>query len=59
MKKIREKRIESLNKQIDKHQDKIEIEKGRLDTTKDYWRKEIEDKFLKQIEEDEEDLEKW
>ena len=59
MKKVREKRIESLNRQIDKHEEKIEIEKGRLDTTKDYWRKEIEDKFLKQIEEDEEDLEKW
>ena len=57
MKKIREKRIKSLKKQVDKHEDKIKHEKGRLDTTKDYWRKEIDEKFLKQIEEDEEYLE--
>ena len=53
MKKTREKRIKSLKKQVDKHEEKIEKEKGRLDTTKDYWKKEIDEKFLKQIEEDE------
>ena len=52
MKKIRMKRITSIREQIDKHEDKIQKEKGRLDTTKDYWRKEIDEKFLKQIEED-------
>jgi len=57
MKKAREKRIESIKKQIGKHEEKIKKEKGRLDTTKDYWKKEIDDKFLKQIEEDEEYLE--
>jgi len=53
MRKVREKRICSIQKQIDKHEDKIKNESGRLDTTKDYWRKEIDEKFLKQIEEDE------
>ncbi len=53
MKKTRENRIKSLKKQVDKHKEKIEKEKGRLDTTKDYWKKEIDEKFLKQIEEDE------
>jgi len=57
MKKLREKRIKSLQKQIDKHEEKIQKEKGRLDTTKDYWKKEIDEKFLKQIEEDEDYLE--
>jgi len=57
MKKIREKRIKSIKEQIDKHQEKIQKEKGRLDTTKDYWKKEIDEKFLKQIEEDENYLE--
>ena len=57
MKQVREKRIKSIKKQIDKHEGYIEKEKGRLDTTKDYWRKEIDDKFLKQIEEDEDFLE--
>lgn len=57
MKKIREKRIKSFQKQIDKHEEKIQKEKGRLDTTKDYWKKEIDEKFLKQIEEDENYLE--
>jgi len=57
MKKICEKRVKSIQKQIDKHEEKIQKEKGRLDTTKDYWRKEIDDKFLKQIEEDEDYLE--
>jgi len=58
MKKVREKRIHSVQKQIDKHEKKIEKETGKLDTTKDYWRKEIDEKFLKQIEEDEDYLEK-
>ncbi|GEM_PF-1870048 len=57
MKKIREKRIEAVKKQVESHEDKIEHEKGRKDTTKDYWKKEIDEKFLKQIEEDEEYLE--
>jgi hypothetical protein len=54
MKKVREKRIISLKDQIEKHEDKIKTEKGRKDTTKDYWRKEIDKKFLKQLKEDEE-----
>jgi len=57
MKKIRKKRIKGVQKQINKHEEKIQKEKGRKDTTKDYWKKEIDDKFLKQIEEDEEYLE--
>lgn len=56
MRKVRKKRIKSLKKQVNKHEEKIKEEKGRLDTTKNYWRKEIDDKFLKQIEEDEEYL---
>ncbi len=57
MKKLRKKRIKSLQKQVNKHKEKIKGEKGRKDTTKDYWRKEIDEKFLKQIEEDENYLE--
>lgn len=57
MKKIREKRVKSVGKQIDKHEDKIKHEKGRKDTTQDYWKKEIDEKFLPQIEEDEKYLE--
>ena len=57
MRKLREKRIKSIQKQIDEHEEKIEKEKGRKDTTKDYWRKEIDEKFLKQIEKDEDYLE--
>ena len=57
MRKVREKRISSIKKQIGKHEGKIKKEKGRFDTTKDYWKKEIDDKFLKQIEEDEDYLE--
>jgi len=57
MKKVRKKRIRSTEKQIDKHKDMIEHEKGRKDTTKDYWKKEIDEKFLKKIEEDEDYLE--
>jgi len=57
MKKLRKKRIESVQKQIDEHEEKIEKGKGRLDTTKDYWKKEIDEKFLKQMDEDEDYLE--
>lgn len=57
MRKLREKRIKSIQKQIEEHEEKIQKEKGRLDTTKDYWKKEIDDKFLRKIEEDEEYLE--
>jgi len=53
MKKLRKKRIESVGEQIDKHEEKIEFEKGRKDTTKDYWKKEIDEKFTKQVEKDE------
>jgi len=58
MRKIREKRIKSTEKQIYKHKYKIETEKGRKDTTKDYWQKEIDEKFIKQLEKDEEYLNK-
>ena len=57
MKKIREKRIIGVEKQIDKHEDMIEHEEPVKDTTKDYWKGEIEKKFSKQKEEDEEYLE--
>lgn len=57
MKKVRMKRIKSVQKQVEKHEQKIAEEPGRLDTTKDYWRKEIDEKFLKQIEKDENYLE--
>jgi len=57
MKKVRKKRIKSVGKQIDGHEEKIEHEKGRKDTTRNYWQKEIKDKFSPQIEEDEEYLE--
>jgi len=56
MRKVREKRIKSIKGQIEKHTDKIINEIGKLDTTKDYWKKEIDENFLKQIEEDEEYL---
>ena len=57
MKEVRKKRIKSLKKQVEKHEEKIIKEKGRLDTTKNYWKKEIDEKFLKQIDEDEKYLE--
>jgi hypothetical protein len=57
MKKIREKKIKSLQGQIDKHEEKIRSEEGKLDTTKDYWKEEIERKFKKQKEEAEKYLE--
>lgn len=43
----------AVKKQIKKHKDKIKTERGRKDTTKDYWQKEIDEKFLKQLENDE------
>lgn len=57
MKKLREKRIESIESQIEEHKDKIQNEPGRKDTTKDYWKKEIDEKFMKQIKKDREFLE--
>ena len=57
MKKLRKKRITSVKENIEEHEEKIQKEKGRKDTTKDYWRKEIDEKFLKQVDEDEEYLE--
>ena len=56
MKKLRKKRISSVKERIGEHEEKIQKEKGRKDTTKDYWRKEIDEKFLKQIDDDEEYL---
>jgi len=52
MKKIRKKRIDSVDKQIEKHKDKIQNEEGIKDTTKDYWKKEIDEKFLKRLKKD-------
>ena len=57
MKRLREKRVKSVSKQIDEHEDKIEYEKPIKDTTKDYWKKEIDKKFSKQKNEDREYLE--
>ena len=57
MKKLRKNRIKSIKKKVDEHEEKIKKEKGRFDTTKDYWKKEIDEKFLKQIKEDEDYLE--
>ena len=57
MKKARKKRIKGIRKQVEKHEEKIEKEKGRKDTTREYWGKEIKEKFGKKIEEDEEYLE--
>jgi len=57
MKKIRKKRKKAVQKQIDSHEEKIQTEKPIKDTTKDYWKKEIDEKFLKQIDKDEEYLE--
>ncbi len=47
-KKRLEKALESLEKQKDRHKEKIATEKGRKDTTKDYWKKELE-KFEREI----------
>jgi len=57
MKKIREKRITGVGKQIEKHEDMIEHEKPIKDTTPEYWKKEVKEKFSKQKDEDEEYLE--
>ncbi|MBI2628487.1 hypothetical protein HYW74_00195 [Candidatus Pacearchaeota archaeon] len=57
MKRIREKRIESIDRQIASHKKKIETEKPNKDTTIKYWEDEIEKKFKKIKEEDEEYLE--
>lgn len=35
------KQIEGLEKQAEKHKEKIRTEEGKRDTTFDYWRKEI------------------
>ncbi|MCX6750018.1 MAG: hypothetical protein NTZ83_01015 [Candidatus Pacearchaeota archaeon] len=53
MKKVRKKRIKSVDKQIEEHEEKIEKGEVRKDTTINYWEKEINEKFLKQKEEDE------
>jgi len=57
MKKIREKRIIAIDKQIFSHEEKIETENPSKDTTIDYWRREIEGKFKKIKKDDEEYLE--
>jgi hypothetical protein len=57
MRKIREKRIEAIDKQISSHEEKIRTEKPPKDTTIDYWKNEIEKKFKKIKKEDEEYLE--
>ena len=57
MRKIREKRIESIDRQISSHEEKIKTEKPKKDTTIDYWKNEIEKKFKKIREEDEKYLE--
>lgn len=44
------KEIESLEKQIQKHVNKLRTEIGLKDTTPGYWKKEIELKFKKRIE---------
>ena len=53
MKSVRKKRIKSIGKQVGKHKKRIENERGRKDTTKAYWKNEINKKFLPQIKEDE------
>jgi peptidoglycan hydrolase CwlO-like protein len=40
-KKRLEKQIKGIQEQIEKHERKLKGEKGRKDTTKDYWKKEI------------------
>jgi len=57
MRKAKKKRIKGVQKQIDNHEEKIQKEKGRKDTTASYWRKEIEEKFKKIKEEDKKYLE--
>jgi capsule polysaccharide export protein KpsE/RkpR len=50
--KARKKRIKSVKKQIAEHETKISAEEPVKDTTKQYWQKEIDEKFLKQLEKD-------
>ena len=57
MKKVRKKRIKAVEEQVEEHEDKIKNKKGRKDTTKGDWQKEIDEKFAKQIDKDEEYLE--
>ena len=57
MKKLRKKRVKSLKKQVEKHEKKVK-EGESSNEVKNYWRKEIDEKFLTQINEDEEFLEK-
>jgi len=57
MKKVREKRIEAITGQIEKHMEKIRAGKGQKDTTNEYWKKEIERSFKKQKKKDEKYLE--
>ena len=57
MKKIRMKRIKAMDRQIALHEEKIETETPKKDTTVDYWITEIEKKFKKIKEEDEKYLE--
>ncbi|MFA5019644.1 MAG: hypothetical protein WC533_00945 [Candidatus Pacearchaeota archaeon] len=56
MKKLREKRIKTIDRQILAHESKIKHEHPPKDTTLDYWKKEIEEKFKKMKKEDEEYL---
>lgn len=56
MKKVRKKRITAVDKQISSHEEKIETEKPLKDTTIEYWRKEIEEKFKKIKQQDQEYL---
>lgn len=56
-KKQLEKRIEGMQRQIERHGGFVMTEKGRLDTTVDYWKKEIK-RFEKKKEITEEKLKK-
>ncbi len=49
--------MEGLRKQAEKHREKLEIEKGRKDTTHDYWKAEIQE-YEKQANKKEKILEK-
>jgi uncharacterized protein YhfF len=52
MRKLRKKRVVAVRMQIEEHRNKIANEEGARDTTKEYWQKEIDEKFVKQLEED-------
>ncbi len=58
MKKIRKKRIVSTKKQLETHEEKLNSEKPINKFTEDYWQKEIDEKFTKQIGEDNKYLKK-